>query len=673
MTEHTHKQFDAEMEAIRSGVLDDGRPGRDAARRARSSLLEGEDGRRRRSTQVGADEQAINQMQIDIDQQCSQIIAKRQPAAIDLRMILTVTKIVNDLERVGDEAKKIAYKAAQTRGSDRARAGALLRRRARRRARAARCCSWRSTRSRASTSRGGRGHRPRRRDRRGVLRDPAPAHQLHDGRPAHDQPGARDRVHRQVDRAHRRPREEHRRGGGAGGEGQGRAARDGRADPRGGGARSDDDARRSSSSRTSRRSSSCCKVNLVDAGYEVQAAADAETAQALLKDALPDLVLLDWMLPGQSGLAFAKQLRADARTQGAADHHGDRAHRRGRQRRRARGVGRRLRHQAVLAARAQGADQGGAAAARAGSGAGAAGGGRAQARSRRRTASPSTASRCTLGPTEFRLLRFLLARPERVHSRAQLLDQVWGDHVYIEERTVDVHIRRLRLALEPFGVGPPDRDGARQRLPARRAALSASPPMRRHESARSLRSSRRSRRWSLALAPRRCAALAWSAAGARAARARLGRDPRITRAARSPHATGRPARSTRRCPKAAARGATRSPRCTGACACASRTSATSRTLIERFQQRGRGDSRRHRRARRANRIEWANRARAAQLGLDLAQDIGASRSSTSCASPSSCATSRPATIATPIVIDSQRDADARSRSSSCRSASTRSC
>jgi two-component system phosphate regulon response regulator PhoB len=55
-----------------------------------------------------------------------------------------------------------------------------------------------------------------------------------------------------------------------------------------------------------------------------------------------------------------------------------------------------------------------------------------------------------LGPTEFRLLRFLLARPERVHSRSQLLDQVWGDHVYIEERTVDVHIRRLRLALEPF-------------------------------------------------------------------------------------------------------------------------------------------------------------------------------------------------------------------------------
>ena|SRR5687768_18558717 len=56
------------------------------------------------------------------------------------------------------------------------------------------------------------------------------------------------------------------------------------------------------------------RVNLVDAGYEVQAAADAETAQTMLKEALPDLVLLDWMLPGQSGLAFAKQIRADART-----------------------------------------------------------------------------------------------------------------------------------------------------------------------------------------------------------------------------------------------------------------------------------------------------------------------------------------------------------------------
>ena len=54
-----------------------------------------------------------------------------------------------------------------------------------------------------------------------------------------------------------------------------------------------------------------------------------------------------------------------------------------------------------------------------------------------------------LGPTEFRLLHFLMTHPERVHTRTQLLDRIWGDHVYIEERTVDVHVRRLRKALEP--------------------------------------------------------------------------------------------------------------------------------------------------------------------------------------------------------------------------------
>ncbi len=56
-----------------------------------------------------------------------------------------------------------------------------------------------------------------------------------------------------------------------------------------------------------------------------------------------------------------------------------------------------------------------------------------------------------LGPTEFRLLLFFMSHPERVYSRAQLLDEVWGDHVFIEERTVDVHIRRLRATLEPTG------------------------------------------------------------------------------------------------------------------------------------------------------------------------------------------------------------------------------
>lgn len=61
-----------------------------------------------------------------------------------------------------------------------------------------------------------------------------------------------------------------------------------------------------------------------------------------------------------------------------------------------------------------------------------------------------------MGPTEFRLLQFLMSHPERAYSRAQLLDQVWGANVYIDERTVDVHVRRLRKALEP--AGPGDRD-----------------------------------------------------------------------------------------------------------------------------------------------------------------------------------------------------------------------
>ena len=59
--------------------------------------------------------------------------------------------------------------------------------------------------------------------------------------------------------------------------------------------------------------------------------------------------------------------------------------------------------------------------------------------------------RVELAPSEFRLLHFLMTHPERVYTRAQLLDHVWGDHVFIEERTVDVHIRRLRKALEPSG------------------------------------------------------------------------------------------------------------------------------------------------------------------------------------------------------------------------------
>ncbi len=192
------------------------------------------------------------------------------------------------------------------------------------------------------------------------------------------------------------------------------------------------------------------KVNLVDAGYEVRAAPDAETALASLKESLPSLVLLDWMLPGMSGLALAKQLRADARTKDlpvimvtARTDEADRVA----------GLEAwvddyvtkpfsprelKARIKSVLRRRAPEAAQEMLSA----------GALKLDPATHRVTADGQSVH---IGPTEFRLLRFFLARPERVHTRTQLLDQVWGDHVYIEERTVDVHIRRLRLALEPFG------------------------------------------------------------------------------------------------------------------------------------------------------------------------------------------------------------------------------
>jgi phosphate transport system protein len=110
MSDHTHKQFDAEMEEIRSGVLAMGGLVETQLTRAIDALKHPDIDL---IASVAADERAINQMQVNIDQQCSQIIAKRQPAAIDLRMVLTVVKVVNELERIGDEIKKIAYKAQQ--------------------------------------------------------------------------------------------------------------------------------------------------------------------------------------------------------------------------------------------------------------------------------------------------------------------------------------------------------------------------------------------------------------------------------------------------------------------------------------------------------------------------------------------------------------------------------
>jgi two-component system phosphate regulon response regulator PhoB len=192
-------------------------------------------------------------------------------------------------------------------------------------------------------------------------------------------------------------------------------------------------------------------VNLKRAGHEVVGALDAESAQRRINDALPDLVLLDWMLPGMSGLELARRLRGEARTRGVPI---IMLTARGDERDKVQGLEtgaddyitkpfspRELlaRIQAVLRRRApetteDAVDIGGL---------------RVDPVSHRVTASGQPVS---IGPTEFRLLHFLITHPERVHSRSQLLDQVWGDHVFVEERTVDVHIRRLRGALEPSGL-----------------------------------------------------------------------------------------------------------------------------------------------------------------------------------------------------------------------------
>ena len=192
------------------------------------------------------------------------------------------------------------------------------------------------------------------------------------------------------------------------------------------------------------------RVNLVDAGYDVRGAVDAESAQRMLKDSLPDLLLLDWMLPGLSGLAFAKQLRGDPRTrelpvimvtartdeadkvaglEAWVDDYVTKPFSPRELKARVKAVLRRRAPEAAQEVLEVGPI-------------------RLDPATHRASVGGNTLD---LGPTEFRLLRFFLARPERVHTRAQLLDQVWGDQVYIEERTVDVHIRRLRLALEPHG------------------------------------------------------------------------------------------------------------------------------------------------------------------------------------------------------------------------------
>jgi two-component system phosphate regulon response regulator PhoB len=191
-------------------------------------------------------------------------------------------------------------------------------------------------------------------------------------------------------------------------------------------------------------------VNLRHNGFQPVWAIDAETAQRELDEVLPDVILLDWMLPGESGLTLARKWRASARTKAVPI--------------------------LMLTARGDEADR------VAGLDAGADDYivkpfsprellARIRAVLRRRVPEASGGvvkigdlqldadthrvnladKSLKVGPTEFKLLHYLMRHPERVHSRGSLLDKVWGDHVYIEERTVDVHVKRLRESLGEAG------------------------------------------------------------------------------------------------------------------------------------------------------------------------------------------------------------------------------
>jgi two-component system phosphate regulon response regulator PhoB len=186
------------------------------------------------------------------------------------------------------------------------------------------------------------------------------------------------------------------------------------------------------------------------AGFEVREAGDARQGRAEVANKLPDLLLVDWMLPDTSGLEFTRALKRDRATRELPV--------------------------IMLTARAEEGDKL----------AGLEGGADdyitkpfsprellARINAVLRRSSPSEGGEridieglvldqsgqrvsvgertVALGPTEYRMLAFFMTHPERVYTREQLLDRVWGGNVYVEERTIDVHIRRLRKALEEFG------------------------------------------------------------------------------------------------------------------------------------------------------------------------------------------------------------------------------
>jgi two-component system phosphate regulon response regulator PhoB len=187
-------------------------------------------------------------------------------------------------------------------------------------------------------------------------------------------------------------------------------------------------------------------INIRHAGMTVRVAHDAEQARREVDQQLPKLVLLDWMLPGQSGVQLARQWRADERTRdlpiimltaraaeddrvagldSGADDYLTKPFSTKELMARVRAVLRRRAPEALdnpIESAGILLDPA----------------------TRRVTARGQDVK---LSPTEFKLLHFLMAHPERVHNRTQVLDRVWGDHVFIEERTVDVHVKRLREAL----------------------------------------------------------------------------------------------------------------------------------------------------------------------------------------------------------------------------------
>ena len=187
------------------------------------------------------------------------------------------------------------------------------------------------------------------------------------------------------------------------------------------------------------------------AEYEPVHAGDAREAQVAITERVPDLILLDWMLPGSSGLELARRWRKDELTRDVPI---IMLTARGEENDRVAGLdagvddyvvkpfsSRELvaRIKAVLRRASADAEDGSVAL----------GGLRIDGAAHRVFAGDATVA---IGPTEYRLLYFFLTHPERVYARSQLLDHVWGGNVYVEERTVDVHIRRLRKTLEPHGL-----------------------------------------------------------------------------------------------------------------------------------------------------------------------------------------------------------------------------